>query len=249
MNVGMFKKLLTMLLLLPALVWANKEDGQLEIAPFADNIWLFNSYMQTDDYGLVSSNGLVVVDEGDAYIIDTPWSEEDTEVLLDWIDEQGWHAKASISTHFHLDRSAGIAVLNARSIDTYASQQTNQLLKLQGWPMAKNAFDGDKFVLLEGAIEAYYPGPGHAMDNIVVWLPKAGVLDGGCMIRESASNTLGYTADGSVEDWADSVQNVIEEFPDIAQVIPGHGQPGGPELLTHTQDLARQGAKNLLEND
>jgi len=36
--------------------------------------------------------------------------------------------RAGMSTHFHLDRSAGIAVLNEHSIDTYASQQTNQLL-------------------------------------------------------------------------------------------------------------------------
>lgn len=234
-------------LLLPALASANEQDGKLEIAPFADNIWLYHSYMQTENWGLVSSNGLVVVNEGDAYIIDTPWSEEDTEVLLDWIEEQGWQAKASISTHFHLDRSAGIAVLNKRSIDTYASHQTNQLLKEQGWAMATNEFEDENFSLLDGVIETYYPGPGHAMDNIVVWLPQAQILDGGCMIRESATQSLGYTADGSVADWVESVQNVIDQFPGIVQVIPGHGQPGGPELLKHTQDLARQAAQKLAD--
>jgi len=244
---GMLKKLVVTVmassvlscgLFFPAMATANRQDGKLEITPFADNIWLYHSYMQTDDWGLVSSNGLVVVNEGDAYIIDTPWSETDTEVLLDWIEEQGWQPKASISTHFHLDRSAGIAVLNERSIDTYASHQTNQLLAEQGWAMATKEFDTEKFSLLDGVIEAYYPGPGHAMDNIVVWLPQAQILDGGCMIRELSTKSLGYTEDGSVEDWAHSVQNVIDQFPDIVQVIPGHGQPGGPELLTHTQELA-----------
>lgn len=251
---GRFKKplpnmwLLTTLifvLLLSALASASEQDGRLEITPFADNIWLHHSYMQTDEWGVVSSNGLVVVHEKDAYIIDTPWSEADTEVLLDWIAEQSWQAKASISTHFHLDRSAGIAVLNERSIDTYASHQTNRLLKEQGWAMATQEFDDDSFKLLAGVIEAYYPGPGHAMDNIVVWLPQAQILAGGCLIRESATQSLGYTADGSVAAWADSVQNVIGRFPDIVQVIPGHGEPGGAELLTRTQDLAKQGVQQL----
>ena len=258
-GIGVFKKTLTRILPLtaltalafslsfPLLASADEQDGKLEIAPFADNIWLYHSYMQTEDWGLVSSNGLVVVNEGDAYIIDTPWSEADTETLLDWIKAQGWNTKASISTHFHLDRSAGISVLNERSIDTYASQQTNQKLEEQGWAMASNEFDGDSFSLLDGVIEAYYPGPGHAMDNIVVWLPQAQILDGGCMIREAATKSLGYTADGSVSAWADSVQNVIDQFPGIVQVIPGHGQPGGPELLTHTQSLAREGAQKLAD--
>ena len=234
-------KLLAMVLvLLPAVAFANHENGQLDIAPFADNVWLYHSYMQTDDFGLVSSNGLVVVDEGDAYIIDTPWSEKDTIVLLDWIEAQGFTPKASISTHFHLDRSAGISVLNERKIDTWASKQTNQLLVQQGWAQANHEFEGDELSLLEGVIEAYYPGPGHTMDNIVVWLPKAGILDGGCLIREMSTTSLGYTADGSVPDWADSVENVIQRYRQVKTVIPGHGQPGNAALLVHTQELANQ---------
>ena len=32
--------------------------------------------------------------EKDAYIIDTPWSQEDTEKLVDWITERGLDVKA-----------------------------------------------------------------------------------------------------------------------------------------------------------
>jgi len=234
------KKLVMICMLLPALALANKEDGKLDIAAFADNIWLYHSYMKTDNFGLVSSNGLVVVDQGDAYIIDTPWSAQDTLDLLAWIEAQGFTPKASITTHFHLDRSAGISVLNDRNIDTWASKQTNQLLALQGWAPASHEFEGDEFSLLDGVIEAYYPGPGHAMDNIVVWLPQAKILDGGCMIREMSTTSLGYTDDGSVPDWSNSVENVIQRYPQVKTVIPGHGQPGGAELLRHTRELTKQ---------
>ena len=243
-NVG--KLWVVIFLLLPALALANKQDGQLEITAFADNVWLFHSYMQTDDFGLVSSNGLVVVDQGDAYMIDTPWSENDTLALLDWIKAQGFTPKASISTHFHLDRSAGIAVLNQRKIDTWASKQTNKLLAQQGWAQATHEFAGDEFSLLEGVIEAYYPGPGHAMDNIVVWLPKAGILDGGCLIRSLDTTSLGYTEDGSVADWANSVGNILRRYTQVLVVVPGHGQSGGAELLTHTQQLVRLHTSEIL---
>lgn len=232
--------LTVVLILLPAMALAGKEDGKLDIAPFADNVWLYHSYMQTEDWGLVSSNGLVVVHENDAYLIDTPWSEEQTVELLDWVAAQGFVTRASISTHFHADRSAGIPVLNQRNIDTWASRQTNQLLAEQGWAQATHEFEGDEFSLLDGVIEAYYPGPGHAMDNIVVWLPQSGILSGGCLIREMSTNGLGYTADGSVPDWADSVESVIQRYPLTEIVVPGHGKPGGIELLVHTQELTQQ---------
>ena len=226
--------------LLPTAAFSSEEDGKLDIAPFAENVWLYHSYMQTEDWGLVSSNGLVVVDQNDAYIIDTPWSQEHTVDLLNWIKAQGFTPKASISTHFHQDRSAGIGVLNDLGIDTWASKQTNQLLAEQGWAEATNEFEGDAFNMLDGVIEAYYPGPGHAMDNIVVWLPQLQILHGGCMIRELSTNGLGYTADGSVPDWAGSVEKVIQRYPDVVTVIPGHGEPGGPDLLEHTRELTQQ---------
>lgn len=240
---GSCAKLTVILLMLPMLAFATKEDGKLDIERFADNVWLYHSYMQTEDWGLVSSNGLVVVDHDDAYIIDTPWSEEHTIDLLNWIETHGFTPKASISTHFHLDRSAGIAVLNNRNIATWASKQTNQLLAEQGWAQASHEFEGDEASLLDGVIEAYYPGPGHAMDNIVVWLPSSKILHGGCIIREMDTQGLGYTADGSVPDWFNSIENIIQRYPLVEVVIPGHGEPGGAELLAHTKELTEQFAK------
>ena len=56
---------------------------------------------------------------------------------------------------------------------------------------------------------------------------------------------MGNIADGSLDDWAFSVQRVINEFTNIEKVVPGHGSLGSFELLTHTQELARKANSNI----
>ena len=220
-------------------VCADQPDGLLEIKKIADDVFLHTSYKELPDYGLISSNGLVVINGKDAYIIDTPWPDGDTEKLVQWIADSGFVLKASLSTHFHDDRAAGIAYLNQHHIDTYASVLTNQYLADAGSPVATKTFTGKTFSLLDGVIEVFYPGPGHTYDNVVVWLPQTHTLVGGCLIRSLAANDMGNTTDGSLNDWATSVKNIIDAFPEIESVIPGHGSIGGIDLLTHTQALAR----------
>jgi len=208
-----------------------------EIRPLAENVYLHISYKVVDRFGLVDSNGLVVVDDGDAYIIDTPWSAQDTERLLEWIAARGLTIKGSVSTHFHEDRRAGIEVLNARSIPTHASKLTNALLSKAGKAQASRAFDNN-FWLVEDQIEIFYPGPGHSQDNVVVWLPKPGTLFGGCFIRAAESTSLGNVSDAFVSQWPESAAKVLGRYKTARVVVPGHGKVGDASLLQHTRTLA-----------
>ena len=217
----------------------NKE-GKLEISRIADNVYLHTSYGMVEGYGLYPSNGLVVIEGKQAYIIDTPWPEKDTKTLLEWIKKSGFTPRASLSTHFHKDRTSGIALLNQNKIKTYASALTNQLLKSNNREKAKFDFDSESYPLLKGVIEAYYPGAGHSQDNIVVWLPKAKILFGGCLVRSLASKGMGNTEDGSLKDWASSIEKVQEKFSSIERVVPGHGKIGGLELMSHTIQLVKR---------
>jgi len=216
--------------------------GGLEISQLADNVYLHTSYKDIPGYGLYPSNGLVVIDGKSAYIIDTPWPEPDTLQLLAWIKDSGFTPKASIATHFHEDRSSGIAALNQQNIATHASHLTNQKLDQNGAVKAAFEFRGPGFSLLEDKIQVFYPGPGHTEDNVVVWLDEQKILFGGCLVRALSTQTMGNTADASLDSWAGSVQNLMDEFGDINQVIPGHGEPGGIELLWHTKELAHKTA-------
>lgn len=220
------------------LAWADDSLPELRIEKIAEDVYLHTSFQQVEGYGLVDANGLVVLDGQGAYIIDTPWSERDTAALVAWLRERNYQVKASVSTHFHDDRTAGIAYLNSISVPTYASARTNALLKQNGRALATETFDDAPLWLLDGKVEVFYPGAGHSVDNLVVWLPEQKLLNGGCFVRAATAGTLGNTADAVVSEWAASAERLQRRYPDAQIVIPGHGVPGDVSLLEHTRKLA-----------
>jgi len=221
-------------LTLPALALADKP---LKITQLAESVYLHTSYKQFEGYGLVDSNGLVVIDDNQAYIIDTPWSEEATVSLLTWISDQGYTAAASVSTHSHDDRTAGIELLNSKSIPTYTSELTHSLLILQQKPVPTHTFKGDHYSLGNGLIELFYPGAGHTADNIVAWLPQSKILFGGCIIKSHETKNLGFVGDASIDDWAQSIDRIKLKNFAIEIVVPGHGAVGHSDLLDHSITL------------
>ena len=155
----------------------------LEIRALTPGVYLHTSFKHIEGYGLVDSNGLIVIDGQRAYLIDTPWSEAGTRQLLTWLADKNYKLVASVSTHSHEDRTAGIKLLNELSVPTYTSLLTQTLLARDGRPLPSQTFAGDEFTLGDGLIEFYYPGAGHTEDNIVAWLPNSNLLFGGCLVR------------------------------------------------------------------
>lgn len=219
-------------------VYADEKLPDLSVEEIDKDVFLHKSYSQVDGFGLVSSNGLVIIDNKKAFIIDTPWSEKDTAKLVQWIEDKNLDLAGSISTHSHEDRTAGVKWLNARAIPTYASALTNELLDKDNKALATKSFEGSEMLLAGGLIEAFYPGGGHTIDNIVVWLPRSQILFGGCFVRSLESTGLGYTGEADIQSWPGSVENVLSRYPEIKMVVPGHGKAGGFALLTHTKKLA-----------
>ncbi len=226
---------------------AEDKPTDLQIKEINNGIFLHTSFKQIEGYGLVDSNGLIVLDGNQAYIIDTPWSEHDTETLVNWINEQGYDLKASISTHWHEDRTAGIAILNSKSIPTYTSKLTNDILVRNGKPTATNIFYSDEFSLQNGQLEVFFPGAGHTEDNLVVWLPKTKTLFGGCLVRSLDWNGLGYIGDASVENWADSIRKIKSKYSSTITVVPGHGNAGNIKILDHTIKLAENASSKSTQ--
>lgn len=218
---------------------ADSKNGELEVRRIAEGVYLHTSYHLYPDAGYFPSNGLIIVDDSEAYLVDTAWSEEDTAKLLAWAEEKGVTIKAAVITHFHDDRSVGLPVLNAAGIKTYASARTNYLLEQAGFETAQTGFRGDGVELKKGVAVAYFAGVGHTEDNLVVWLPKHKLLFGGCFVRPKSSSSLGNTADASIGEWLKSAERLAAAFPDVDIVVPGHGEPGDASLFTHTIDLLR----------
>ena len=215
-------------------------NPDLEVVRLQPGVWLHTSY-NTFDGVLYPSNGLIVREDDHLVLLDSAWGAEATEALLVWIDEEiGLPVNRALSTHFHDDRTGGVAVLEAAGIPVWSHPMTQRLSAEEGNPVPPNALKGIEApgsTTGFGTVEVFFPGGGHARDNIMVWLPEQKMLYGGCAVRELATDTLGNTADADLESWPKAIRQAQSHYPDARLVIPGHGEPGGPELLEHMHAL------------
>ena len=188
------------------------------------------------------SNGLVVVGADRTLMIDTAWTNDQTELLLDRLEPhvQGRPIDLFV-THFHRDRMGGIGVTASRNIVSYAFARTVEEARRHDMGRIDRALAPDSrlFDLGGRQLEAFYPGPGHTVDNAVVMDRASGVLFGGCMMRALAADDLGNVADADVAHWGASTAGAAERFPKATLVVPGHGAPGNRDVFAHTIALAR----------
>tara|TARA_R110002095_G_scaffold216042_1_gene211886 strand:+ start:5706 stop:6455 length:750 start_codon:yes stop_codon:yes gene_type:complete len=235
--------LLLLLVTIATCATAKEDSTTLQVNQIDKGIFLHTSYKMLDDYGLVDSNGLVLVNGQQAIIIDTPWSEGDTKALLSWIAEKELKVIATIVTHSHEDRTAGLQILNDKLIPTYASESTNEILVREGKPTATNVFLDSEFPTFEGLVEVFYPGAGHSKDNLVIWIPENKILFGGCLVRSLEWDGLGSIGDASINSWADSIRNIQSKYTEIETIVPGHGKVGDISILAHTIKLVEKASE------
>ncbi|MCH1931296.1 DIM/SIM/IMP family subclass B1 metallo-beta-lactamase [Shewanella sp. A25] len=219
---------------------AAEATPEIKIEKLEEGVYLHTSFIEYQG-SFVEKQGLVMVDQRQAYILDTPTTAVDTEKLVNWLKAQGFTIGASFSTHFHSDSAGGIEWLNAQAIPTYASELTNTLLKKQGQAQARHTFNGERFWLVKDKIEIFYPGPGHTQDNEVVWLPEHRILFGGCFVKPDG---LGYLGDANVAAWPTSAQKLLSKYADAKWVVPSHSEIGDVSLLQRTWEQAKKGLDN-----
>lgn len=226
--------------------WAKifEISDSLSIEKIAEQVYLHTSYQQIEGYGLVPANGIVMInDKQEAYIIDTPWNDQDTKHLVHWLEAKNIKVKASISRHFHLDTAGGIGYLNQHGIATYAGEKTNQLLTKYQKARAQHSLADKNNYLAAGEIEVFYAGAAHSHDNVVIWLAKQQLLFAGCLAKSLTSKGLGNTADANLQQWPNTISTIKQRFPNIKLLVPGHGKVGDVQLLNHTLALLEQAAK------
>jgi glyoxylase-like metal-dependent hydrolase (beta-lactamase superfamily II) len=218
-------------------------SSSVSFEALAPGVWLHLSAFVIEPWGEVSSYGLVVERGEDALLIDTAFTDAQTEEILRWADETlGEPITAAVFTHAHQDKMGGVAALRARGVATYAAADSNTLAVARGLVAAEHAlaFDADGISRELAPAVVFDPGSGHSEDNVVVALPDAGVLFGGCLVRPGDASDLGNTGDADIDHWAEAVEAVAARFPEIDVVVPSHGRPAGRELLAHTATLARE---------
>ncbi len=222
--------------------------GDVAFRELAPGVWQHTTYLDLPGIGPVPSNGLLVVDFDNTLLIDTAWTDSQTAQIVAWADgvlEKP--IRAAVITHAHKDKMGGIAALHQADIATYAHPLTNEDAPDNGFEPARNVLQfadngwvqGEQSITLT-PLSIYYPGGAHTRDNIVVGVPTAGIVFGGCMIKGTDNATLGNLADADTAAYAQSARNVDAAFPRFDVVAMSHSQPESREAIAHTIALAEE---------
>lgn len=217
---------------------ASYESERLEIHKITDRVYQHISFLQSETFGKVSCNGMIVLDGREAVIFDTPADDDAAVELINWVEKnKNCTIKAVIPTHFHDDCLGGLGAFHERSIPSYANTLTIELAEFNDALLPEHGFD-KTLELQVGTkkVRAEFFGEGHTKDNIIGYFPNDKVIFGGCLIKEMKAG-MGNLEDANVASWSQTVLNVKGKYPDTKVVIPGHGKTGGIELLDYTIEL------------
>lgn len=216
------------------------QSNNLVIIQISEHTYQHISYLNTQDFGRVSCNGMVVVNNAQSLIFDTPVDDEGSEELINYVTEHlNTQIMGIIPTHFHTDCIGGIATFHQNNIPVYTSNKTIQILKEKEDQNTSQIKGFDEQLILNlnnKEVIIQYFGEGHTSDNIIAYFPADNVMFGGCLIKELGANK-GNLEDANTKDWPITVNKLMKEYPEAQIIIPGHGLAGGTDLLEYTLNL------------
>jgi metallo-beta-lactamase class B len=211
---------------------------QITLKQLSNNTFIHTSYLQTDDFGHVPCNGLVIRNGQQALVFDTPTDDKGAKELIRLVQDS-LHCKVVmvIPTHFHNDCLGGLQAFHDAGIPSIANELTLELAKNSQVAVPEFSFHKSfTFKVGQEKVLIKFLGQGHTRDNVVGYFPSEKVLFGGCLIKEIGASK-GYLGDANVEEWSATVKRVKRKFPRVKVVVPGHGEAGDSSLLDYTRKL------------
>lgn len=213
----------------------------LQIIKITDRVYQHISFLSTESYGKVACNGMIVVNDGEALIFDTPTTNEAATETIDWIaNTLNCKINAIVPTHFHTDCVGGIDAFHEHGIPSYANNRTVGYAKANNGTIVENGFDSQLEFKVGGkeAIAEFF-GEGHTKDNIIAYFPADEVIFGGCLIKALGAEK-GNLEDANIHEWPLTVEKLKEKYASTKIVIPGHGKTGGVDLFDYTIALFKE---------
>ena len=117
------------------------KSERLIITQIAANSFVHVSYLQTNDFGNVPCNGLVVRNSNETIVFDTPTNDTSAAELIKWInDSLKCKIKAIVPTHFHDDCLGGLKAFHTNAIPSYANAKTIELATAKNYTVPQNSF-------------------------------------------------------------------------------------------------------------
>lgn len=221
--------------------FGQSENSPLQISHLTGDFYIYKTF---HDYKgtLISANAMYLVTDKGVVLFDAPWDKSQFQPLLNTIKAR--HNKDVImcfATHSHDDRAGGLDFYRQKGIKTYTIKTTDKILKVNKEKRAEFVIPNDTtFIVGQHVFEVYYPGKGHAPDNIVVWFEKEKILYGGCFIKSAEAKDLGYLGDADVKEWKKSIIKVQSKFKSPKYIITGHDDWKDLTSLNHTLKMVQK---------
>ena len=217
-----------------------KINNNIGLCLLKDSVFTISNYYEMEHFGRVESNGLLIVKNAKAILVDTRCDNEQTSQLYSYLkDSMHITITKVIVCHYHIDCLGGLGFIQQQGIESISLDLTKEKCIEKKLPIPSVTFSEKLILNFEGAdVICQYFGSGHTVDNIIVYLPKNNILFGGCLIKSLSSKNLGNTADAVIDKWPITVENLQVQYKKAEIVIPGHGEIGGLEIVKHTLKLA-----------
>ncbi|MFW0736140.1 subclass B1 metallo-beta-lactamase [Flavobacterium sp. T12S277] len=230
--------------------YAQSKNSPLQISHLTGDFYVYRTFHEYKGTK-ISANAMYLVTAKGVVLFDAPWDKTQFQPLLDSIKTK--HNKEVImcfATHSHEDRAGGLEFYRKKGIKTYTIKLTDEILEKNKEGRAEFVIPNDTlFTVDKYTFEVYYPGKGHASDNIVVWFNKEKVLYGGCFIKSVEAKDLGYLGDADVKEWQKSILRAQSKFKNPKYIITGHDDWTDLSSLKHTLKLVKEynGAKATVK--
>jgi cyclase len=250
--VRLFRRLLLVLVLLLGIgaVWIYDRVRSLDTGRITPDVHVI--------YGLGSNVGVLRTDAG-AIVVDTMAFRLQGERVREIAEHlAGGPVQAVINTHYHLDHThgnpgfaPGTTILSTARTREHLLQRDAAYWSGAAGKTLPNVTFGDSHELRVGhkRVETFYLGRGHTDGDLVVLFVEDRVLHTGDLCFNGRYPNIDLEAGGSVQEWGDTLQRVLEL--DFDRVIPGHGpatdRAGLLRFQRFIQDLAavaREAARN-----
>lgn len=222
-------------------VYGQAAEPKLKIAQLTGDYFIYTTY-HTYEGNLIPANGMYLVTKAGVVLFDTPWDSTQFQPLLDRIQEQHQQdVTVCIATHWHSDRTEGLEYYREKGIATFTTALTDEWSKKNDKKRAQFLIRQDTtFQVGQYSFETYYPGEGHTADNIILWFPSEKILYGGCLIKGTDAENLGFLGDANIQTYEATLRNVQAKCPNPKHTIVSHSDWKDNSSLEHSIRLAEK---------
>ena len=237
----------TFLVLAATALFVSRSDAKIEtLEQIAPGVW----FREGDLKNLGHCNNIVIEMKDYLIVVDAHFPSGARATIADIRRISSKPVRYVFDTHHHGDHSYGNAVWTAAGATTLAYRGVAEEMKRYEpgrWKTAEKerqdvaeikqasvepptqTFPGREFVLDDGSrkVEFYFFGWAHTRGDGFVYLPKEQIL---CTGDAVANGPYNFTGDGNIGNWPVVLRSANKLK--FKTVVPGHGLPGGREVLT-----------------